>query len=79
MAKETVLNPQTITLLKQVTPEQLSELSEQVLEAEKVMVHSTDELDHLSNCINDFAYKKAEYDKVASVVKQQMRELIPLM
>jgi hypothetical protein len=54
-------------------------MSGQVLEVNKLMTSSKDELENPSACLNDLDYTKQEYDKAAKRVKKQMRELIPVI
>lgn len=75
--EETSITPRTITELKQISPEQVTAIAEEVLSAERLMTQSKDALEDLSASLNSFAYAKAEFDEVAGKVKRQMRELIP--
>lgn len=75
--EENAITPKTITELKQVTPSDISLISEGVLETSKVMTESTEELEHLSESLNQFASIKYKYDETSKKVRKQMRELIP--
>ena len=77
MTEETNITPRTITELKQISPDQVSALAEEVLSAERLMTQGKEALDDLSANLTSFAYAKAEFDEVAGKVKRQMRELIP--
>lgn len=74
--EETTLTPRTVTELKQVTPDEISELSVQVMEADKVMKQSTEELEDLSSSLYSLAETKERYDEVSKKVKGQMRNLV---
>ena len=75
----TEITPRTITELKQIGPEEISLIAEQVVDMNSKMTRCNEELENLSACINDLAYTKAAYDKTASTVKKQMREIIPVL
>ena len=74
--EETAITPKTITELKQVTPEEIASISEEVLEADKVMHQTTDELEHLSACLSNLSVTKDKYDEVSGKVKKQMRGMV---
>lgn len=70
------ITPQTITELKQVPPEQIAKISEEVLEADRVIHKANEELEHLSACINNLSITKSQYDEVSGKVKKQMRQIV---
>lgn len=74
--EDNALTPRTVTELKQVTPDEISELSVQVMEADKVMKQSTEELEDLSSSLYSLAETKERYDEVSKKVKGQMRNLV---
>jgi len=76
MEETVAITPKTITELKQVTPDEISQISEAVLEADKIMQHSTEELEHLSACLSGLSYTKDKYDEASKKVKTQMRGLV---
>lgn len=71
------ITPRTITELKQISPDEISAISEQVMEADRFMNESTEELENLSQCLTSLSYSKTKYDEASSKVKKQMRNLIP--
>ena len=74
--EEKALSPKTVTELKQVTPEEICELSECVMETDKMMNQSTEELEHLSSSLYSLAETKKRYDEVSKKVRGQMRNLV---
>ena len=74
--EDNALTPRTVTELQQVTPDEISELSVQVMEADKVMKQSTEELEDLSSSLYSLAETKEKYDEVSRKVKGQMRNLV---
>lgn len=74
--EEKALTPRTVTELKQVTPDEISDLSVQVMEADKVMQQSTEELEDLSSSLYSLAETKERYDELSKKVKGQMRNLV---
>lgn len=74
--EETALTPRTVTELKQVTPEEISTIAENVMEADKVLRDSTDELEHLSSCLDSLSYSKNKYDEVSKEVKGKLRNIV---
>lgn len=77
MVEEIAITPRTITELKQIRPEDVTLLAEEVMAAERQMTQSKDALEDLSQSLNSFAYAKEAYDKQVGEVKRQMRELLP--
>ena len=76
MAEESAITPKTITELRQVTPEEIACISEGVLETDKVMTHTTEELEHLSACLHNLSITKDKYDEISGKVKKQMRTIV---
>lgn len=74
--EDNALTPRTVTELKQVSPEEISELSCQVMEADKVMQQCTEELEDLSSSLCSMAETKTKYDEVSKKVRTQMRNLV---
>ena len=74
--EETAITPKTITELKQVSPEDIAQISENVLEADRIMGQTTDELEHLSACLHNLSITKNKYDEVTGKVKKQMRQIV---
>lgn len=74
--EENALTPKTVTELKQITPDEISELSTQVMEADKVMQQSTEALEDLSSSLYSLAETKSKYDEASKKVKGQMRNLV---
>ena len=75
MENEQAITPQQITNLNKVPPEEIAKLSEDVMDATRVMSNANEELDHLSNCLADLAQTHDEYCKKTKHVKNQMRYL----
>ena len=73
MEETKAITPQQITELQSVPPEEIAKMSEDVIEATQVTSRANDELDHLSNCLADFAQTHDEYMKKSKHVKNQMR------
>lgn len=74
--EDNALTPRTVTELKQITPDEISELSTQVMEADKVMQQSTEALEDLSSSLYSLAETKGKYDEASKKVKSQMRNLV---
>ena len=74
--EETAITPKTITELRQVTPEEIAAISEGVLETDKVMTHTNEELEHLSACLHNLSITKHKYDEISGKVKKQMRSIV---
>lgn len=77
MEDNAILTTRHITHLKQVKPEEIRELSEKVMEADKLMTECTEEMEDLSQSLYGFSATKDRYDEAAKKVKGQMRSLLP--
>ena len=73
---ESSITPKTVVDMKQVPAEEIKNLSEQIMTAEKSMNASTDELQLLSDSLYSFSASKQKYDKIADQVPTQMRNLV---
>jgi len=73
MEKNIVITPQTITQMTQLGPEEISSLSEQVLDTTQLGNRTIEELTHLGQCLSDFADTQERYNKVSKHVRDQMR------
>ena len=76
MAEETGITPKTITELKQVSPEELAQMSEDVISCVQSMNNATNELEYLSQNLHCLSAAKELYDKSADKVRTQMRNLM---
>lgn len=74
-----ILQAQHITHLKQVKPEEIRELSEKIIETDKLMTECTEELEDLSQGLYCLSATKDKYDEAAKKVKGQIRSLMPKM
>lgn len=77
MEENAILTTQHVTHLKQVKPDEIRELSEKVMEADKLMAECTEEMEDLSQSLYGLSATKERYDEVARKVKGQMRSLVP--
>lgn len=77
MEENALITAEQVTHLKQVEPEGIRQLSEKVMEADKLMTECTEELNDLSNSLYNLSATKDEYDEAAKKVKGQMRNLMP--
>lgn len=71
--EETAITPQLINELTSLQPEDISGISEQVMEATKIGNRTVEELEHLGTCLSDFSETQEKYNKVSKQVRDRMR------
>ena len=67
------ITPQAVNQITQLTPEEISKASEQVMEATQLGNRTIEELSHLSKCLADFSETQEKYSKTSKHVRDQMR------
>lgn len=67
------ITPQAVNQLTQLSPEEISKASEQVMEATQLGNRTIEELSHLSKCLADFSETQEKYNKTSKHVRDQMR------
>lgn len=72
---ENAITPAMVNEMTKVPVDEITKLSEEVIEATKITGQAAEELTHLSNCLSDFAQTHEEYQKKAKHVRNQMRYL----
>lgn len=70
---ETSITPQLVSQLASLQPEEISSVSEQVMEATQVGNRTVEELEHLGQCLSDFTITQEKYHKVSKSVRDKMR------
>lgn len=71
--ENTAITPQAVNKLTELTPEEISAASEQVMEATQLGNRTIEELSHLSRCLADFSETQEKYNKTSKHVRDQMR------
>lgn len=70
-----IIKPEDVTNINKMSSDDIANMSEQVMKADKVLGDVTMEMENLSNCIYSLNQTKEKYDKVARHVKSQMRTM----
>ena len=73
MENKGAITPQMVTQITQLSPDEISEVSKNVMDATRYGNQAIDELTHLSQCLSDFVETQERYQKVSKHVKNQMR------
>lgn len=69
------ITPAEVSAITTASPEEIVAVSEGVIEATNVTRRAADELQHLSQCLADFAETHERYQKNAKHVRNQMSYL----
>ena len=73
--EENAITASTVNEIKNISPEEIAEVSKNVIEATNVTHRATEELDHLNACLADFTQTHDEYQKKAKIARDRMRYL----
>lgn len=69
------ITPQLVNEITAIPIEEITKLSEEVMESTKITSRASEELVHLSKCLADFSETHEMYQKRAKHVRDQMRYL----
>ena len=73
--EDNAITPAMVNNVKNYPVEDITKLSESVIEATQITNQANEELDHLSDCLSDFAVTQEKYQKKSKTVRNQMRYL----
>lgn len=73
MEESVAITPQAVNQISQMTPEEISQASECIMEATQLGNRTIEELTHLSKCLADYSETQEKYQKTSKHVRDQMR------
>ena len=74
--EDNAITPAMVKELKRALPDDVGEIIEGVLAANKVTEQSTAELEHLSMCLSQLAESNEKYNTIVAKVRSQMSYLV---
>jgi len=76
MAESKEITPKAASAIKHAQPEELSVMTEEVLEVNSVLNDANTELDLLEDAIKQLNYTKMLYDQKSSSARKHMQRLV---
>ena len=73
--EETKITPAEVNAITTASADEVAAVAESVIEATNMTTKAADELEHLSQCLADFAETHERYCKNAKTVRNQMSYL----
>jgi len=76
MTKEKVITPNTMEMINNAQPKELSAVTKEVFGANTVLNQANDELDLLEDALKQFEYTKDMYDRRSVEVRNRMQRIV---